>query len=72
MNLYDQLYSALESYDKKARGGKRPGSGRKKRNTVQLTIRLSREANERLRAQATAAGLSVSELVESFISPQSV
>lgn len=49
---------------KSTHGGKRPGSGRKPRDTQQVTLRLSPETIARLRAQAETLGLTMSEVAE--------
>jgi predicted DNA-binding protein len=45
-------------------GGKRAGSGRKRRNTRQVVLRLSPETIERLHARASELGKSLSEVAE--------
>jgi hypothetical protein len=45
-------------------GGRRPGSGRKPRNTQQITLRLSPETIVALHAGAEKLGLTISELAE--------
>jgi hypothetical protein len=46
------------------RGGKRAGSGRKPRNTKQITLRLSPETIAALHAEAEVLGITLSELAE--------
>lgn len=55
-----------EEHDK-THGGKRRGAGRKKRDSVQITVRISREANDRLRNNLCAIGLSPGMVIEELI-----
>jgi hypothetical protein len=56
----------MEITEKKSRGGKRPGSGRKPRDTVQLTIRISAEADRRLR-EILCKGSHPGQIIEALI-----
>lgn len=49
---------------KSSRGGRRPGSGRKKLYRVSLLLRISKEANEALRLAAQRSSSTPSRLVE--------
>jgi hypothetical protein len=52
--------------ERKARGGKRPGSGRHKRDTVQLTVRISAKADRYLR-EVLCASAAPGKVVEDLI-----
>lgn len=49
------------------RGGKREGAGRKKRDTEAISVRLSTEVVERIRAEAKELKCSLGEIVERYI-----
>lgn len=53
-----------EEREKAPRGGRRAGSGRRPRNTRQVTLRLSPETIGALHELALVAGLSISEVAE--------
>ena len=57
----------METEIKRGRGGARPGSGRKSRNTEQITLRISPETIQMLHVAAQHAGVSISELAEKAI-----
>lgn len=54
----------MQTGSKSKRGGARPGSGRKPRNSEQITLRISPEIIGMIRLAAERAGISMSELAE--------
>lgn len=53
--------------EKLSHGGRRAGSGRKRRNTRQISLRLSPDTIERLRAKAVSLAVTMSELAEKLL-----
>jgi hypothetical protein len=59
----------MQTTEHKPRGGKRLGSGRKTRDTVQLTVRISRAADRHLRGylcEAASPGRVIETLILNF------
>jgi hypothetical protein len=54
----------MEAETKFTRGGRRPGSGRKPRDTQQITLRLSPATIARLKSRANELEMTMSELAE--------
>ena len=52
---------------KSSRGGRRPGSGRKKLDRVSILLRISPEADQALRATAQRFDVTPSRLVEKLV-----
>jgi hypothetical protein len=50
------------------RGGRRPGSGRKKRNNVGFTLRIPKETRAKLKELSASTGATPGELVVQLLS----
>jgi predicted HicB family RNase H-like nuclease len=59
-----QVFMEEETALKSTRGGRREGSGRKPRDTQQVTLRLSPKTIAALHAKADNLGITLSALVE--------
>ena len=62
----DEIDQFLD-WSKARRGGARPGSGRKPRDSVRLEVRIRPELREKLRRKAKQKGVTQVELVEEAI-----
>jgi hypothetical protein len=50
------------------RGGRRPGSGRKKRHNIGLTLRIPKEACAKLKQLSAATGTTPGQLIAQLLS----